>query len=634
VKLRLSVFGPLSAFFCEFIGLAALALTPEVERWPFAVPIGIAVVAWPLRARLPDRFLLPAVAILVLAGYATASGAPTGTLVARAMIPTHALLWLAADERVYRFWRLGVALVELVLAAILSPEAHMFVLIFLFVLVSSLALSLGFLERRFHERDPEALRRPLRPGFVGSVLALSCVMFLSSLLIFPILPRSRWNGAGNETNAGYSDVVSFQQGILRWARQDTRPALWIFRNGSTPWEKILPYYLLRGQGLGDFNGQEWRTLVTKAAIPPLQVTRRDGEVDILRQPLPADILPVPYFATSVNAQTPDYPVLPVKAGEWAAQGSRGHSVRYHADYGVVKAELARPSAPALSAFDGKMFPKLGKLARELTAGAANDDDRVNRIMNFFRDGGFAYELRSVNAYRPGHVHPLEEFVFDNRKGHCELFASAAAMLFRAAGLPARLVVGFRVRPPSRGDVLTVRSSDAHAWVEVWRKGRGWTPADPTPVLSEPGWFGETLGELNDLIGAYWHRYILEYEFDADSLADILRTVFGIGSVLILLAGATLWWRRRTRLGPNNRERLMRVMLRLEDDLIHRAGVFPDQAYRDVPEAREWRRRYTELRFGRREPTAGDLGGMRRSADRIILACTERARGAPAPRSAG
>lgn len=614
--------GPVFALACEAIGLLALWLAPDVERVLFLAPALTGVLALAAGFRLRDRLLLPLLATLVVAGYALAGAEPTGTLLARAILPAHALLWLAGDEPLYRYWRIGLGLIELVLAAILAPEAYMFVLIFLFVVLSSVALSVAFLERNYRLRDPDSLRRPLRASFVGAVLSVSFVIFLSSLVIFPILPRSRWGGAGGGTTTGYADSVSLRQSILYWTSQDSRPVAWIFRGEGQPWERVLPYLLLRGQVLEEFSNDVWRPVprLPQGAKPVGRET-----VEILRQPLPADVLPVPYGAGTL-AGDQDLGAARYEGGEWLASGSRSRRVRYRVEVdslvpGALGPAPASPSAPAYR-FPAKTLPGLKELAARLSAGAGSDDEKLTRLREYFRDSGLAYELGAVEAAGKGSVHPLERFLFETKKGHCELFASSMALLARAMGLPSRLVVGFRLRPPASGNVLTVQSTDAHAWLEVYARGRGWVPLDPTPVLEESSWLRGLVGDAYDRLNAYWALYILEYEFDFELSLAWLSPLAGALGGLILLAGLwLLWLRSRHRETP--RETLSRMRLQLEDDLVHRAGVYADAAYRNIPEAKEWLRLYTELRFGRGEPSADELRFMRREAAHVVATASPR-----------
>ena len=75
-------------------------------------------------------------------------------------------------------------------------------------------------------------------------------------------------------------------------------------------------------------------------------------------------------------------------------------------------------------------------------------------------------------------HAVDEFLFDTREGFCEHYAGAFVVLLRAAGIPARVVIGYQggVYNPA-GDYVLVRHSDAHAWSEVWLAGRGWLRLD-------------------------------------------------------------------------------------------------------------------------------------------------------------
>ena len=105
MKIALRNLGPRLAIICDLLGFLALSLTPDVERVLFLAPLGIGLLRYAKSVFLRDRLLLLFFTFLVLFGYATAAGAPTGTFMARAIIPAHAFLWLAKDEVVYRFWR-------------------------------------------------------------------------------------------------------------------------------------------------------------------------------------------------------------------------------------------------------------------------------------------------------------------------------------------------------------------------------------------------------------------------------------------------------------------------------------------------------------------------------------------------
>jgi len=81
---------------------------------------------------------------------------------------------------------------------------------------------------------------------------------------------------------------------------------------------------------------------------------------------------------------------------------------------------------------------------------------------------------------------LEEFLLRTRAGHCEYFATATALLLRAAGIPARYAVGYSVQEWSRLEgAYVARARHAHSWTLAWIGGR-WVEVDTTP----PAWVDE------------------------------------------------------------------------------------------------------------------------------------------------
>jgi len=95
---------------------------------------------------------------------------------------------------------------------------------------------------------------------------------------------------------------------------------------------------------------------------------------------------------------------------------------------------------------------------------------------FRTTGGFTYSTRPPAT--PG-LPPLAAFVLDTKTGYCQHFAGSMALMLRLLGVPARVAVGF-VRGRYENGAWTITDHDAHAWVEVWFRGFGWLPFDPTP----------------------------------------------------------------------------------------------------------------------------------------------------------
>lgn len=124
-------------------------------------------------------------------------------------------------------------------------------------------------------------------------------------------------------------------------------------------------------------------------------------------------------------------------------------------------------------------PRVTELANEVTAGAPTDFDRALALTDWFTgpDSAFTYDLATAPAAGDD---ALVEFLTVGRVGYCEQFASAMAVMLRTVGVPARVAVGFTAGSPV-GDYRAISTNDAHAWVEAWFPGVGWTTFDPTPL---------------------------------------------------------------------------------------------------------------------------------------------------------
>ncbi|MBI2900679.1 MAG: DUF3488 domain-containing protein [Planctomycetes bacterium] len=121
-----------------------------------------------------------------------------------------------------------------------------------------------------------------------------------------------------------------------------------------------------------------------------------------------------------------------------------------------------------------------ELARRRAAGARTRKRKLDALLAHFREEKFSYRLA---PFVPADgLDPVDHFLTRKKEGSCVHFATALALLARAAGIPCRLVTGFHVHEydPARKRFV-VRNSDAHAWVEVDFGDAGWVAVDPTPA---------------------------------------------------------------------------------------------------------------------------------------------------------
>jgi transglutaminase-like putative cysteine protease len=153
-------------------------------------------------------------------------------------------------------------------------------------------------------------------------------------------------------------------------------------------------------------------------------------------------------------------------------------------------------------------PRLVKLAGELGPPDAGALQRIRRTVDFLRRQ-CSYSLK-VGRFTSGQ--PIAEFVFEKRRGYCEYFASAAAVLLRLQGVPARYLTGFSVSDDSyQAGHYVVREGHAHAWIEAYVPEKGWIEVDPTPppqysatvAALRGGWIGDLVESVRGKLAALW-----------------------------------------------------------------------------------------------------------------------------------
>src|SRR5207253_10487826 len=160
--------------------------------------------------------------------------------------------------------------------------------------------------------------------------------------------------------------------------------------------------------------------------------------------------------------------------------------------------------------DPRIRPLAGNLVK--LAGANNRYDAARVIEAYLRDNyGYSLDLKA------GGPDPLSDFLFDVRKGHCEYFATAMAVMLRTQGIASRVVNGFLPGEYNEAaGAFTVRQSDAHSWVEVYfPETNSWVTFDPTPAAGrmEPEGSGlaAQLGKYAEALELMWFQYVVGYD---------------------------------------------------------------------------------------------------------------------------
>ncbi len=219
-------------------------------------------------------------------------------------------------------------------------------------------------------------------------------------------------------------------------------------------------------------------------------------------------LPLGASLVALDPVTGDVPHMPLADGTIAMFGVPS-PLRYTAECGLAvqkaggrfaREERAR-LAPWLGLWRGPAQRTAQDLAMALRAGLPEDVDQVTLVeeLRSHLETEFTYGLPG----KAGSARTLDEF-FRSRRGHCEFFASALALMLRSVDVPCRVVGGFlAVESDDNGRVL-VRARHAHAWVEVLDPRAGWTTIDPTPAgLDERS--ADDDGGLLATLRAAWRR---------------------------------------------------------------------------------------------------------------------------------
>lgn len=186
-------------------------------------------------------------------------------------------------------------------------------------------------------------------------------------------------------------------------------------------------------------------------------------------------------ASLIDRDGSDDPVSYALESNIPAFGDPGRAVPGRGTDRVSPEHLATPDLAA----------EVHTAVEEATSVGGTDLDRMVALQNWFRSR-FAYDER-VDYTTEGD--PLVAFL-EQRRGFCQQFSSAFALMARSRGLPARIAVGFTPGDAERSDVpgrtrYVVRGRHAHAWPEVYLEGMGWVPFEPTPQRGDPQSTGHT-----------------------------------------------------------------------------------------------------------------------------------------------
>jgi transglutaminase-like putative cysteine protease len=328
-----------------------------------------------------------------------------------------------------------------------------------------------------------SLQHEAGPGHPAVVARTSGVMLLQAipimLVLFVLFPRVQgplWGVPQIQSTArsGLSDTMS--PGTIADLSLSDEIA---FRVQFDPVPANAQQLYWRGPVMWDYDGRTWRTGQPTSLSSP--------RIDALSAPLKYAVTLEPHeerwlFLVDLPARLPPRSVLTREYQVLAFRPVR-ERIRYEAEsvlsyrigIDTLSSELQRALAlPAGAA------PQAVELARAWRAEQSDARALVARALQMFREQPFIYTLAPPELTKD----PVDEFLFETRRGFCEHYASSFTVLMRVAGIPARIVTGYLGGELNPVDgYLVVRQSEAHAWSEVWISGEGWVRVDPTAAVS-------------------------------------------------------------------------------------------------------------------------------------------------------
>lgn len=464
-----------------------------------------------------------------------------------------------------------------------------------------------------------------RLGVAARLLLLSLPLAAAAFLFFPRLGSPLWGLPENAADArtGLSDDMT--PGDIANLFADDSPALRVtFADRVPPPDQM--YW--RGPVLSLFDGRRWS---------------RDG-FDLWNRPA-AELVPqgepLDYEITLeptdrrylVALDLPEAPAPETRLGSDRSLLTARRAVSELLQYRLrsypryrfepVLMQTLRQRAIALP---NGFNPRTIALVQSWRAEGATDEQVIGRALETFR-ASFTYTLNPQLLGRDS----VDDFLFNTRQGYCEHFASAFAVMMRAADIPTRVVTGYLGGTPNDvGDYWVVRQSDAHAWTEVWLAGRGWVRVDPTSAVSperiqrgtgsidNDAWmpYGKTLLDAGDWLRRTWNDAVLGFNaarqrslLEPFGIPEASTTELGIALVIFVglaLAATLAVLLRAPRSSPDPVVRAWRRFLRR----LERAGVakpphegpiaFGERAAAALPDAAQQlftlSRRYARRRY--------------------------------------
>jgi Transglutaminase-like enzymes, putative cysteine proteases len=412
----------------------------------------------------------------------------------------------------YQILLLSLLCISLATLHNLSLSFLLFLLIFSLLSITSLVFINSY---RQSQRDYQ--RAEVFFYYSKVSLALFISVFLLAIPFFVGLPRSQFPlldlfGRGEGLKTGIAKEVSL--GKVGEIQQDNTIA---FRVYGLSQELKDPYW--RVQVFDTYQKGRW--VNNLKGSQPLPKGTGDVQYTVVLEPHYDDYLPAldyPYSLSSLEGIKAQVFVAP--GGVFRASTSINRPIRYTASSVFEPPNWDENIEPYLEV--PKDVPKgIRNLAQELSRDARTDEEKLKRVIDHFSKG-YSYSLK-LERFEGD---PLEYFLLVSKKGNCEYYASATALLLRLMDVPARVVGGFKGAIWNNyGNYYIITNSMAHVWVEAYVNGK-WVRVDTTPPYQSPALRRiSTFSLIKDSIVSFWYSNVVG--FSAEKQISLFKA-FGKG----------------------------------------------------------------------------------------------------------
>jgi len=479
------------------------------------------------------------------------------------------------------FWMYLVTLILMGTAGLQMPGLAygFFFIAYAFLAICALAMSHAAREALAAGVEFAALKASAPPRingrfYLGALVATALVLIAVAVL-FIVMPRTSATGTiapailrmGQQPTSGFSNTVRL--GAVGQIQEDPTPVMHVSIRDPKTGEAIqLPSLLLRGLPLDTYVREEdawswqvasrragrwyWESaarsprfdFIYEASFPGYdEEPYREITCDISIEPLDTPLLFAPFAPESVSA--PKRFSVGVNARTYVLENGIPYR-RTPLSYTVTSRlyDAAPPPTPPTHtlpeqflrpflALPSELSPKIRALAQEIApASVRTDYEKAQRILDYLSDSTrFSY---TTDMQPTAGVEPVEDFLFNLKRGHCEYFASSMVVLLREVNVPARLVNGFKVsewNPIS--EAYIVRQQHAHSWVEAYLRPYGWRTLDPTAASRDAATPSPMLARrignnIYDWIDSLWVAYVLNFDsFSQSSPYNWLRRIVSL-----------------------------------------------------------------------------------------------------------